>query len=80
MSGAPGNYQARLIKSPPDKGSFPIDHENACKASMIDFLKCLRENSLRSDKCREASKKYLQCRMDEGLMAKEDWQNLGFSD
>lgn len=78
MSGAPGNYSARLNKTPPDKGSFPIDHDNACKQSMVDFLKCLRTNKLDNEKCRGFSKEYLKCRMDNNLMAKEDWKNLGY--
>lgn len=80
MAGSPGNYSARLTKIPPDKGSFPIDHENACKKTMIEYLKCLQSNKLNNDKCRESSKEYLKCRMDNNLMAKEDWKNLGYSD
>lgn len=78
MSGSPGNYAARLTKTPPDKGSFPIDHEHACKDSMIDFLKCLKLNKFDQERCRQHSKQYLKCRMDNGLMAKEEWANLGF--
>lgn len=78
MAGSPGNYTARLTKSPPDKGSFPIDHEQECKQVMVDFLKCLKQNRFNNEKCRAFSKEYLKCRMDNGLMAKEDWKNLGF--
>lgn len=78
--GAPGNYTARLTKQPPDKGSFPIDHENACKRFMVDFLKCLSHNKFDNNKCREYSKEYLKCRMDQGLMAKEEWKNLGYDE
>lgn len=78
MAGSPGNYTARLTKSPPDKGSFPIDHENACKGVMVEFLKCLKDNEFNNDKCRQHSKQYLQCRMDEGLMAQEEWPKLGY--
>jgi len=80
MSGSPGNYTARLTKIPPDKGSFPIDHENVCKGHMVDFLKCLRSNKFNNEECRHISKAYLQCRMDHGLMARDDWKNLGFED
>lgn len=80
MSGAPGNYSARLKKIPPDKGSFPIDHENACKRVMIDFLKCLQANQFDNERCRSFSKDYLKCRMEQGLMAKDEWKNLGFNE
>lgn len=76
--GSPGNYTARLTKYPPDKGSFPIDHEQACKEVMVDFLKCLKQNRFDNESCREFSKEYLKCRMDNGLMAKDEWKNLGF--
>lgn len=78
MSGSPGNFSPRITKTAPDKGSFPIDHENACKDSMIDFLKCLKFNRFNHENCRQFSKEYLKCRMDNDLMAKEDWKNLGF--
>lgn len=78
MSGSPGNYSPRITKTPPDKGSFPIDHEQACKETMLDFLKCLKLNKFDNEKCRPFSKEYLKCRMDQGLMAKDDWKNLGF--
>lgn len=80
MAGSPGNYTARLTKIPPDKGSFPIDHENRCKQHMVQFLKCLRDHKFDNEKCRSFSKDYLECRMQHGLMAKEDWKNLGFED
>lgn len=78
MSGAPGNYSPRIVKQPPDKGSFPIDHENVCKKEMIQLLKCLQASQLTSEQCQAFSKDYLKCRMDNGLMAKEDWKQLGF--
>ncbi|RWS27822.1 Cytochrome c oxidase assembly protein COX19-like protein [Leptotrombidium deliense] len=62
-----------FIPRPPDKGSFPLDHENECKKSMIDYLECLRSCSLNTSECREQAKEYLQCRMDKQLMAKEEW-------
>ena len=30
--------------------------------------------------CREQAKDYLGCRMEKGLMAKEEWKKLGFKD
>lgn len=65
---------------PPDKGSFPIDHLSECKKTMIDYLKCLKDYKFEGDKCRDLSKAYLKCRMDNNLMAKEEWKYLGFKD
>lgn len=66
--------------SPPDKGSFPLDHENECKIPMIAYFKCLSSNNFLNEPCREASKEYLECRMEKGLMAREDWEVLGYKD
>lgn len=65
--------------TPPDKGSFPLDHDGACKKVMISYMSCLRKNNNSNTACREEAKDYLQCRMDNNLMAKEDWSKLGFS-
>lgn len=78
--GSPGNFTARLTKIPPEKGSFPIDHENACKQHMISFLKCLQTNKFDNERCRNHSRDYLECRMEHGLMAKDEWKNLGYKD
>lgn len=42
------------------------------------LLACLKESERQSNKCRSLSKAYLECRMDNGLMAKEDLAGLGF--
>ena len=31
---------------------------------MLDYMKCLRENRMKNECCRDESKAYLQCRMD----------------
>lgn len=80
MSGSPGNFSPRISRQPPDKGSFPLDHDNECKQVMVDYLKCLKFHKLNNESCREFSKEYLKCRMDKGLMAKDDWKNLGYED
>lgn len=72
--------QKRFIPTAPDKGSFPLDHHNVCKRHMIQYMSCLRENQDDNSLCRELSKEYLKCRMDNDLMAKEDWKSLGFTD
>lgn len=41
-------------------------------------MTCLRKNNDNNSKCREQAKSYLECRMDNQLMAREDWSKLGF--
>lgn len=65
---------------PPEKGSFPLDHEAECKEFMVRYMRCLWQNSNQHAECRLQAKDYLQCRMDKNLMAKEDWKKLGFAD
>eukprot|EP00397_Hematodinium_sp_SG-2012_P068982 GEMP01115268.1.p1 GENE.GEMP01115268.1~~GEMP01115268.1.p1 ORF type:complete len:140 (+),score=10.84 GEMP01115268.1:36-422(+) len=69
----------RFVKgSPPDKGSFPIDHENECRYKKIEYLRCLEEQSYDNLSCRYLAKDYLQCRMDHKLMHEEPMIRLGF--
>ncbi|KAF8916166.1 Cytochrome c oxidase assembly protein cox19 [Dissophora ornata] len=66
--------------NPPDRGSFPLDHDGECSAFMKDYLTCLKENQNNNGKCRTLSKKYLGCRMEKGLMGPDSFKNLGFQD
>lgn len=70
----------RFVPTPPDKGSFPLDHDGVCKTLMSNFMKCLSSNKQDNTKCREEMKSYLDCRMNNNLMAKEDWRTLGLDD
>ncbi|XP_029977504.1 cytochrome c oxidase assembly protein COX19 [Sphaeramia orbicularis] len=75
------NFGSKSFKPrPPDKGSFPLDHFGECKDFKEKFMKCLSENSFDNSKCRLQSKDYLECRMDNQLMAKEPLEKLGFKD
>ncbi|KAF9130841.1 Cytochrome c oxidase assembly protein cox19 [Mortierella sp. 14UC] len=65
---------------PPDRGSFPLDHDGECTVFMKEYLSCLKENQNNNGKCRHISKQYLSCRMDKGLMGNDDFKNLGFHD
>ncbi|XP_033210669.1 cytochrome c oxidase assembly protein COX19 [Belonocnema kinseyi] len=65
---------------PPEKGSFPLDHEGLCRTLMIKYMRCLLENQNETSKCRDVTKSYLECRMQHGLMAREEWSKLGFTD
>ncbi|KAL7410858.1 hypothetical protein BDY24DRAFT_398709 [Mrakia frigida] len=78
--GRPGNFSDSFSVSPPEKGSFPLDHDHDCSPVMKSYLSCLRKNAAKSEKCRDISKAYLQCRFDHGLMEKADWASLGFDD
>ena len=64
----------------PDKGSFPLDHDGECKVQYLQYMVCLSENSHKNSECRQQSKNYLACRMEKGLMAKEEWSKLGYRD
>lgn len=66
--------------TPPDKGSFPLDHDGECRPAMIQYLECLGKADTNASLCREFSQKYLKCRMDTQLMAQEEWSRLGFKD
>ncbi|WWC59606.1 cytochrome c oxidase assembly protein COX19 [Kwoniella dejecticola CBS 10117] len=77
--GRPG-FADTFKVSPPQRGSFPLDHDGDCKDAMLSYLKCLKSNANDNGKCRLQSKKYLECRMDNGLMTRDDFQNLGLGD
>ncbi|KAH7322142.1 hypothetical protein B0J17DRAFT_251672 [Rhizoctonia solani] len=63
--------------TPPDRGSFPLDHEGECKSFMTSYLQCLSKNKNDSTPCRHLNKEYLECRMKRGLMERDSWTNLG---
>ncbi|CAN7995156.1 unnamed protein product [Ixodes hexagonus] len=65
---------------PPDKGSFPLDHEGDCKRGVLKYLLCLKEHDNDAEPCRHLAQDYLKCRMDNQLMAKEEWSKLGFQE
>ncbi|XP_035547599.1 cytochrome c oxidase assembly protein COX19-like isoform X2 [Juglans regia] len=71
-----GNRGLRPV--PPEKGVFPLDHMHLCDLEKKDYLNCLKSSSHLSEKCRNFSKKYLECRMEKNLMAKQDMSELGF--
>lgn len=77
--GRPPNVESFSGK-PPALGSFPLDHDGECKDFMKEYVKCVRANKNNNGACRELSKAYLQCRMDKGLMARDDMKNLGYQD
>lgn len=78
MSTAMTFGQKQFIPTPPEKGSFPLDHEGMCRLSMTKYMKCLFNNDNNNSMCRDEAKDYLACRMNNNLMAKEEWSKLGF--
>ncbi|CAJ1951111.1 unnamed protein product [Sphenostylis stenocarpa] len=85
-----GNRGLRPV--PPEKGIFPLDHMHLCDLvcmlldfniylnEKVEYLNCLKTARHESEKCRQFSKKYLQCRMEKNLMAKQDLAELGFKE
>jgi len=65
---------------PPEKGSFPLDHDGECKLPMLRYMRCLITNDNVNSKCRHQSMAYMGCRMDHNLMKRDSWENLGFGD
>ncbi|KAK9454223.1 hypothetical protein V1511DRAFT_503089 [Dipodascopsis uninucleata] len=78
--GAP-NAGSIFRPTPPDRGSFPLDHDGECKKQMESYLACIKANPMTKERikpeCRLLAKDYLNCRMERGLMRKDDWKNLG---
>ncbi|KAF1911685.1 hypothetical protein BDU57DRAFT_460515 [Ampelomyces quisqualis] len=51
--------------NPPERGSFPLDHDGECKEMMQSYLRCIKSHrGLNDPECRNLSKSYLSCRMD----------------
>ncbi|KAG8350310.1 hypothetical protein FVEN_g11501 [Fusarium venenatum] len=66
--------------TPPQRGSFPLDHDGECKTVMAKYLSCMKKvRGMNDDECRNLAKAYLSCRMDRNLMARDDFKNLGFA-
>ncbi|KAF7845792.1 hypothetical protein BT93_L0644 [Corymbia citriodora subsp. variegata] len=81
--GAPGGRAANYKPSPPERGSFPLDHDSECKHLISNYLRCLKKQNtpgMNADECRKLARGYLDCRMEKGLMAKDEWRNLGFGE
>ncbi|KJA26110.1 hypothetical protein HYPSUDRAFT_64321 [Hypholoma sublateritium FD-334 SS-4] len=77
--GRPPSINVGFKVSAPDRGSFPLDHYGECKSKMQLYMSCLKQNGSESSPCRILSKDYLDCRMNKGLMEKDEWKNLGLA-
>ena len=77
--GGPGGRTTFSKPTPPERGSFPLDHEAECQPIMKQYLRCIKsKRGVNDEECRQLSKGYLQCRMDRNLMAPDSMRNLGF--
>mmetsp|Transcript_20609 Transcript_20609/g.61461 ORF Transcript_20609/g.61461 Transcript_20609/m.61461 type:complete len:120 (-) Transcript_20609:269-628(-) len=73
------NFSASKSQSqPPERGSFPLDHGKECTPLKKEFLACLKAHGNEHVACRALSQRYIECRMDRGLMARDDLKNVGF--
>ncbi|KAH8883979.1 hypothetical protein GQ53DRAFT_407892 [Thozetella sp. PMI_491] len=78
--GSPGALPSTK-PTPPQRGSFPLDHDGECKVVMAKYLSCMKKvGGVNENECRNLAKSYLACRMDHNLMAKDDFKNLGFKE
>lgn len=81
MSANPGNSIKVLKPTPPERGSFPLDHFGDCTDQMQKYMKCLKlVGNENAPNCRLLAKSYLKCRMDNDLMDKVEWEDLGLPD
>ncbi|KAH0838496.1 hypothetical protein J3R83DRAFT_6812 [Lanmaoa asiatica] len=78
--GRPPSINVGFQATPPDRGSFPLDHDGECRDKMMQYMACLKKNSSASTPCRSFSKQYLECRMSKGLMERDNFKNLGLGD
>ncbi|KAL2053175.1 hypothetical protein ABVK25_006500 [Lepraria finkii] len=79
--GGPGGGQKSAKPIPPERGSFPLDHDGECKPMIADYLRCLRRvKGINDRECRLMAKEYLNCRMEHNLMAPDEFKNLGFAE
>ncbi|TQN71057.1 Cytochrome c oxidase assembly protein COX19, partial [Colletotrichum shisoi] len=77
--GGPGARQSNAKPIPPQRGSFPLDHEGECKHVIATYLECIKKvRGVNDAECRDLARSYLACRMDRNLMAKDEFRNLGF--
>jgi cytochrome c oxidase assembly protein subunit 19 len=78
------NAQTRAARegagTAPQRGSFPIDHLHECDGTIFDYYTCLKKNKYFAQKCRVEVKAYLDCRLEKGLMTKDDYRAANLPD
>uniref|UniRef100_A0A8R1E945 CHCH domain-containing protein n=1 Tax=Caenorhabditis japonica TaxID=281687 RepID=A0A8R1E945_CAEJA len=45
-----------------------------------NYMVCLHEKKQQNSECRQSAKDYFECRMNHGLMDKEEWNRLGYGE
>ncbi|CDR94306.1 hypothetical protein, conserved [Babesia bigemina] len=70
----------RLTVTPPDRGSFPLDHEGACRTVSDRYVKCVRALKGNAFECRSLAAEYMKCRIENKLLVEEPLSNFGFRD
>ncbi|OQS03852.1 hypothetical protein THRCLA_21043 [Thraustotheca clavata] len=71
---------AATTTRPPEKGAFPLDHYGECKEPIKVYLECLRQKKNNQIDCKHLAQRYLECRMEKGLMQRENLDKLGFDE
>jgi len=74
--GGPGSGVAALLAGRNDR---LFDCQMPALRPPQTYLSCMQQHSATHHRCSEASKEYLECRMERGLMKREDLDSLGFA-
>lgn len=78
------HYLVKMMRSrvgapkAPEKGSFPLDHFSECTSIFKEYVKCLKDHQNDNRSCKLLSKSYIECRIENGLMAPDEMDRLGF--
>ena len=73
------SWQQFSNASAPERGAFPLDRDHICSKFVVEYLNCLKLNKRNHTPCRDLSRSYLECRMQNNLMETDEMKNLGFS-
>ncbi len=77
-------YASLLLLAPPARrcqlSALAQLTSGECKTFMLSYMKCLKANKNNSGACRPEARDYLGCRMDNELMGRDEWSNLGLGD
>lgn len=71
---------SKQVVRPPQRGIFPLDHMAECRETMQRYLDCLQAHKDVHHQCRDLSRQYLECRMERGLMSRENLDDMGYGD
>ncbi|EDO07225.1 Cytochrome c oxidase assembly protein COX19 domain protein [Babesia bovis T2Bo] len=72
------SHVPRLTAIPPDRGSFPLDHEGLCKDVSERYLRCVKQLRGNAFDCRSLAAEYMKCRIENNLLVEEPLSNFGF--